>query len=208
MHAQESDEEDTEDTILRRVVILEARLSRRNLLIREELAIAAIARADDLLALLRQQRLQPAEVDDIRPGLCQEEREHSAHPPKQLCHQRPDRGYDECIRSPDVDTKNDDLTDDIRTVKYEKVRGGTAFETPTYNLWGGNCFRDAPQKTKYHKKGGGTAFETPTEGKGWGNCFRDAHQIKEKKKQWYKKIEYEKLDEEIKGGGTAFETPT
>ena len=122
MHAH-SDEEETDEKILRRIVTIEARLSRRNLQIREELAIAALARADDLLALLRQQRQQPAEVDDIRPGTCHEEREHSAHPPKQLCHQRPDRGNDECIRSPDVNAMNDDLTDEKRTAKEEQIRG-------------------------------------------------------------------------------------
>ena len=53
MYAYETDEDDTEENILQRVVILEARLSRRNLQIREALAIAAIARADDYLALLR-----------------------------------------------------------------------------------------------------------------------------------------------------------
>ena len=58
MYAYETDEEDTEEHILQRVVKLEARLSRRNLQIREALAIAAIERADDYLALLRQQRQQ------------------------------------------------------------------------------------------------------------------------------------------------------
>ena len=56
MYAYESDEEDTEENILQRVVKLEERLSRRNLLIREELAIAAIESADEYLVLLRQQR--------------------------------------------------------------------------------------------------------------------------------------------------------
>ena len=50
MYAYETDEEDTEEHILQRVVKLEARLSRRNLQIREALAIAAIERADDYLA--------------------------------------------------------------------------------------------------------------------------------------------------------------
>ena len=64
--ADDTDEEDDDEQILQRVVLLETRLARKNLKIREILAIAAIETAEECLALLRHQRQQKtlAHIED------------------------------------------------------------------------------------------------------------------------------------------------